>query len=108
MFSNDNNDTDQPTKELDYENEAKNQEFFKSEFLKKKSNVYVPSVYRQFSSRRVLTTEWVNGVKLADAPKERIRQLIPVGIELFLTQMLDIGVMHCDPHPGNLYVTKKH
>jgi len=95
-------------KELDYENEAKNQEFFKSEFLKRKSNVYVPSVYRQFSSRRVLATEWVNGVKLADAPKERIRQLIPVGVELFLTQMLDIGVMHCDPHPGNLYVTKKH
>jgi aarF domain-containing kinase len=91
--------------ELDYENEAKNQEFFKSEFLKRKSKVHVPSVYRQFTSRRVLATEWVNGVKLADAPKEKIRELIPDGVELFLTQMLDIGAMHCDPHPGNLYVT---
>lgn len=92
--------------ELDYENEAKNQLFFQSEFSRRKSDIVIPNVYSKYTSRRVIATEWINGVKLADAPKTTIRKLIPVGVELFLTQMLDIGAMHCDPHPGNLYVTE--
>lgn len=92
-------------KELDYECEASNQEKFKNEFSKRKSRVFIPNVYREFTSHRVITTEWVNGVKLADAPKSQIRELIPVGVELFMTQLLDIGAFHADPHPGNLYVT---
>jgi aarF domain-containing kinase len=53
-----------------------------------------------------LTSEWIQGVKLADAPKDVICKLIPDGVELFLTQLLDIGTFHADPHPGNLYVTE--
>jgi len=93
--------------ELDYENEAANQKKFKSEFKKRNCRVYVPDVHSHLTSRRVLTTEWIDGVKLADAPSETIRDLIPVGVELFLTQLLDIGAFHADPHPGNLYVTKQ-
>lgn len=84
-------------KELDYENEAANQQKFKSEFSKRKCKVHVPSVHNHLTSRRVLTSEWVDGVKLADAPSEQIRDLIPVGVELFLTQLLDIGAFHADP-----------
>ena len=47
----------------------------------------------------------MDGVKLANAPEAQIQKLIPVGVELFLTQLLDIGFFHADPHPGNLYVT---
>jgi len=83
--------------ELDYELEAKNQIFFKREFQKRRCVVHIPEVYPEFTSRRVITTEWINGVKLAEASKERIRNLIPVGVELFLTQLLDIGVFHADP-----------
>jgi len=83
--------------ELDYELEAQNQTFFRNEFQKRRSKVHIPLVYQQFSSRRVLTSEWINGVKLAEAPKDRIRSLIPVGVELFLTQLLDIGIFHADP-----------
>lgn len=93
--------------ELDYENEAKNQKKFKSEFEKRNSRVYVPKVHSHLTSRRVLTTEWIDGVKMADAPSDQIRDLIPVGVELFLTQLLDIGSFHADPHPGNLYVTEQ-
>jgi len=93
--------------ELDYENEAANQRKFKAEFKKRKCKVHVPGVHSHLTSRRVLTTEWVDGVKLADAPSEQIRDLIPVGVELFLTQLLDIGAFHADPHPGNLYVTEE-
>eukprot|EP00756_Hemistasia_phaeocysticola_P060831 Hpha_TRINITY_DN4355_c0_g1::TRINITY_DN4355_c0_g1_i1::g.50150::m.50150/K08869/ADCK, ABC1; aarF domain-containing kinase len=92
--------------ELDYELEAQNQMRFKSEFAKRKCNVFVPSVFQKFSSRRVITSEWVDGVKLASAPKSTIRQLIPVGVDLFLSQLLDIGAFHSDPHPGNLYVAQ--
>jgi len=92
--------------EMDYEREAANQIMFKTEFAKRKCRVKVPEVYLDFTSRRVLTTEWIEGVKLADAPKDVIRKLIPDGVELFLTQLLDIGTFHADPHPGNLYVTE--
>jgi predicted unusual protein kinase regulating ubiquinone biosynthesis (AarF/ABC1/UbiB family) len=92
--------------ELDYEKEAAYQIMFKTEFAKRKCRVKVPSVYLDLTTQRVLTSEWIQGVKLADAPKDVIRKLIPVGVELFLTQLLDIGTFHADPHPGNLYVTE--
>lgn len=91
--------------ELDYENEAANQLLFRKEFRKRDLDVLVPDVHLHFSSRRVITTEWVDGTKLADADRRVIRRLIPIGVELFLTQLLDVGRFHADPHPGNLYVT---
>jgi aarF domain-containing kinase len=92
--------------ELDYENEASNQMFFRQELMiKRRCNVYIPFVYSQYTTRRVLTSEWIEGVKLVDAPKDTLVKLIPVGVELFLTQLLDLGKFHSDPHPGNLYVT---
>jgi aarF domain-containing kinase len=92
--------------ELDYEHEAKNQQFFQRELAKRPSlKVKVPDVYTEYTTQRVLVTEWIDGLKLADAPQEKLRSLIPVGVELFLTQLLDMGTFHADPHPGNLYVT---
>lgn len=86
--------------ELDYENEAQNQIHFQRELLKRNCPVKVPDVYEDYSTQRILTTEWIDGVKLADSPSSTIRKLIPVGVELFLTQLLDIGAFHSDPHPG--------
>lgn len=68
--------------------------------------VIVPAVYEDFTTERILVTEWIDGTPLARAPPEQIRALIPMGVELFLVQLLDIGRFHADPHPGNLYVTK--
>ena len=92
--------------ELDYENEARNQIHFQHELGKRNCPVKVPDVYQKYSTQRILTTEWIEGVKLADSSSTTIRRLIPVGVELFLTQLLDIGAFHSDPHPGNLLVTK--
>lgn len=86
--------------ELDYENEAANQILFRKELSERNVPVVVPKVYQELTSERVLTSEWIEGVKLSDSPKHQIRKLIPVGVELFLTQLLDIGVFHADPHPG--------
>lgn len=91
--------------ELDYENEAQNQKYIKQELLKRKCDVKIPTVYDKYTSQRVITSEWIDGIKLADAPPDVIYSLIPTGIDLFITQLLDIGLFHSDPHPGNLYVT---
>jgi predicted unusual protein kinase regulating ubiquinone biosynthesis (AarF/ABC1/UbiB family) len=92
--------------ELDYEREANNQMTFRHELALRQSPVLVPAVLMQYTTQKVLTTEWVEGIKLADCPVAQIRKLIPVGVELFLTQLLDIGAFHADPHPGNLLVNE--
>jgi aarF domain-containing kinase len=90
------------SKELDYENEARNQKHFQQELRVRGCKVKVPNVYDEYTTQRVLTTEWIEGVKLADSSPKKIRELIPVGVELFLTQLLDIGAFHADPHPGTM------
>ena len=96
--------------ELNYEVEGSNQEYFRSELGRRKGavgeRVVVPRVHGEYTTRRVLVSEWIDGTPLARSSPEQIRRLIPVGVELFLTQLLDIGRFHADPHPGNLYVTK--
>jgi aarF domain-containing kinase len=94
--------------ELDYEHEARNQEVF-AEKLRMHSvkKVYIPKVYRRGTSRRVLTTEWIDGIQLAKSSPAVIKELVPVGVECFLVQLLDMGFFHGDPHPGNLLVNKE-
>ena len=92
--------------ELDYVREADNAE----EFAKNYGGVprvRVPKMYREFSSAKVLTMEWIEGVKLSDDVELRKQGLDPlsfidVGIECTLRQLLDKGFFHADPHPGNL------
>ena len=96
--------------ELNYRAEAANQTYFREElhsrFNRKKTKVVVPQVHEEFTTNRVLVSDWIEGIPLAQAPQQQIQQLIPIGVELFLCQLLDIGKFHSDPHPGNLYVTK--
>jgi len=99
--------------EMNYVNEANNQIYFRNELhkrfhsTKKKvvEKVIVPKVYEEYTTQRILVSEWIDGVPLAQSPPQQIRQLIPIGVELFLCQLLDVGAFHADPHPGNLYVT---
>ncbi|CAE8618379.1 unnamed protein product [Polarella glacialis] len=93
--------------ELDYEAEGRNYAYFRKELGQRMGGrVYVPEVCWELTSRRVLATEWVEGPRLADCSPEVIRTLVPVGVECFLAQLLDMGVFHSDPHPGNLLVNK--
>ena len=90
--------------ELDFLNEADNQQRCRDMIMEqeKVAGVYVPKVYHEYCTRRVLVSEWVEGTKLSDCPKEEIRELIGVGQECFLVQLLQVGFFHSDPHPGNL------
>jgi len=95
-------------KELDYENEAKNQNFFRDEFRRRNmldKVVVVPEVFDSVSSREVLVTEWIEGKKISEVQNSRVVQdVIPVGVTVFCTMLLDIGKFHADPHWGNLII----
>ena len=92
--------------ELDYVQEAKNQERISKLLIPRIGcdKVHVPRVFWHATSRKVLASEFIQGVQLAKSDADTIRSLIPVGVKVYLTQLLDIGFFHSDPHPGNLLV----
>ena len=49
----------------------------------------------------MLATEWIEGEQLARSPPEVINRLIATGVDCFISQLLDVGFFHSDPHPGD-------
>ncbi|QNI60319.1 ABC1 family protein [Synechococcus sp. BIOS-U3-1] len=92
--------------EMDYLNEASNAEKF-SELHQHNPRIAVPLIYREATSRRVLTMEWIDGVKLTNLEAVREmgidpNEMVSVGVNCSLQQLLEHGFFHADPHPGNL------
>jgi predicted unusual protein kinase regulating ubiquinone biosynthesis (AarF/ABC1/UbiB family) len=92
--------------EMDYCNEAANAERFAA-LHASNPRIAVPRIYHQATSRRVLTMEWIEGVKLTNL--EAVRgigvdpdDMVTVGVNCSLQQLLEHGFFHADPHPGNL------
>ncbi|KAK1758461.1 ABC1 family-domain-containing protein [Echria macrotheca] len=155
--------------ETDFENEARNSERMRELVNAEPSlrgRVYVPPVYAELSSDRVLTTEWIEGVRLWDkealtrpwigghaagsagvhgqlldppdmaalrhqlrsnsqldtplkpertdwrGPRGRgglglsTRDVMTTMVDLFSAQIFKWGVVHCDPHPGNIFIRR--
>ena len=154
--------------ETDFENEAKNSELMRrlvSQEPSLRGRVYIPPVYSELSSKRVLTTEWIEGVRLWDrdsmtapwlggygkgspgsrqeplsvvdmnALRREIREnpsfeklkpertewkgsrgkgglgvttkdVMTTMVTLFSAQIFKWGVVHCDPHPGNIFIRR--
>ena len=95
--------------EMDYIHEGQNAERFFQLYGHMK-DVYVPNIYWEYTNRRVLTMEWINGTKLTNtaelnAQGINARYLIEVGVQCSLRQLLEHGFFHADPHPGNLLAT---
>jgi predicted unusual protein kinase regulating ubiquinone biosynthesis (AarF/ABC1/UbiB family) len=95
--------------EMDYIHEGENAERFFQLYGHLK-DVYVPKIYWEYTNRRVLTMEWIHGVKLTQVEELRAlginaRYLIEVGVQCSLRQLLEHGFFHADPHPGNLLAT---
>ena len=67
-----------------------------------KDAVFAPPVVRQYSSKRVLTTKWIDGEKLDSSSSSDVAALCSVAMNTYLTMMLECSILHCDPHPGNL------
>ena len=91
--------------ELDYVNEGENGERFFADMSAELPQVVVPRTYLRYTTRQVLTCSWVEGEKLSRSEKDDVGDLVNVGVICFLTQLLDTGHFHSDPHPGNLIRT---
>ena len=91
--------------ETDYQREADNIEFFAAR-LAPLSFVRVPSVFREYSSDKVLTMSLMTGQHLEDLlaqrPSQKLRNQLGAHLfELFYFQVLKIEALHADPHWGN-------
>lgn len=95
-------------KEIDYSIEAGNLARF-SRYHQDNPTVYVPAVYSDFSTSRVLVMEFIDGIKVSDLDRLDAggldRELIVIrGADLILEQVLIHGFFHADPHPGNIFI----
>ena len=93
--------------EIDYVREADNADRFSTLFADNPA-VTIPRVERLLTSRRVLTTSWIEGTKLRDRQELTAQRLDPsalirTGVISGLQQLLEFGYFHADPHPGNLF-----
>ncbi len=96
--------------EIDYIHEGKNAERFRENF-QNYPRVIVPKVYWQYTTKRVLTLEYLPGIKINDRNSLvengiDTDQIIQLGICAYLKQLLEDGFFQSDPHPGNMAVTQ--
>ncbi|KAJ4955204.1 hypothetical protein NE237_011987 [Protea cynaroides] len=91
--------------ELDYVNEGENGARFAEMMRKDLPQVVVPKTFQKHTSRKVLTTGWIEGEKLSQSTESDVGELVNVGVICYLKQLLDTGFFHADPHPGNLIRT---
>lgn len=96
-------------KEIDYSQEFNNIIRF-SGIFEDDPKVYVPKAYGEFSTKKVLTMEFIRGEKISDVVlSEGIynKKLIAKrGIKSYFKQIIDYGFFHADPHPSNIYILK--
>lgn len=94
--------------ELDYQREGHSAERFARLFANE-TDIGVPGVLWKYSTHRVLTLEWMGGVKITN-----VAQLEAIGVNreklatrligTYFKQVLELGFFHADPHPGNIFV----
>ena len=154
--------------ETDFENEARNAGMMRERIQgepRLRDRVYIPKVYPELSSKRVMTAEWIEGIRLwdkegitnswyggwregspgtgrpLDSPKQSVVQKVSPShpddeklkpdrdawrgpsksgglglnlttvmqtmVDLFSAQIFLWGLVHCDPHPGNIFIRRK-
>jgi ubiquinone biosynthesis protein len=95
-------------REIDYTVEAGSMERVAGQFLSDPT-VYVPKIYRHVSTHRVLTAEYIEGIKVSNI--DRLCEagydcplITERGADVLLNQIFTYGFFHADPHPGNVFV----
>lgn len=100
--------------ETDFLNEADNarratEHIAEDEHLR--GRVYIPRVYKELSTHRVMTAEWIDGARFTDkaalaAMNVKPADVVNTLIDFICAQIFLWGDVHCDPHPGNLFVRR--
>lgn len=96
-------------REIDYVQEAMNADRFRHNFADH-DLIVVPKIYPKYTTKRVLTMEYVPGIKVNDrqgllAIGIDPREINHLGICSYLKQLLQDGFFQADPHPGNMAVS---
>ena len=94
--------------ELDYTLEASHIEHFARQFLDDQT-MYVPKVYRDLSTQRILVMEFIDGIKASDLDRLKkdgydLQEIASRGADSILKQICIYGFYHADPHPGNIFI----
>ncbi|MBE8989374.1 MULTISPECIES: ABC1 kinase family protein [Nostoc] len=95
--------------EIDYLNEGRNADTFRRNF-RGYDWVNVPRVYWRYASSRVLTLEYLPGIKISqyealEAAGLDRKAIARQGAQAYLLQLLNSGFFHADPHPGNIAIS---
>ncbi|KAL7534614.1 hypothetical protein ACHAXR_005995 [Thalassiosira sp. AJA248-18] len=98
--------------EIDYVAEAANARRFSELYAQDVAiaDVFVPKVYSELTTRKVLTMEWVDGFRLTDRESLEAygldrKKLVDTLVQCSLRQIMENGFFHADPHAGNLLAT---
>jgi predicted unusual protein kinase regulating ubiquinone biosynthesis (AarF/ABC1/UbiB family) len=96
-------------KEIDYIQEAINADRFRFNF-RHHPRILVPKIYPRHTTRKVLTMDYLPGIKISDrqsleACGINLKEINQLGICSYLKQLLQDGFFQADPHPGNMAVS---
>ena len=87
--------------ELDFNFEKNNTIKF-AKYFEKNKNVKIAKIYEDYSTKNILTMEYIDGIKISDISPDDIKydrkKLVSIGVDAVLEQIF----FHADPHPGNL------
>lgn len=95
-------------KEIDYQNEAMNLKRFRQNF-QMDHTVYVPQIYSQHSTPKVITMELIQGQKVSEVTEAdgyHLKLIAKRGALSYFKQVVEDGFFHADPHPSNIYILK--
>lgn len=91
--------------ELDFNFEKNNTLKF-ARYFKDNKNIKIAKIYEEYSTKSILTMEYIDGIKISDISADDQRydrkKLVSIGIDSVLEQIFMLGFFHADPHPGNL------
>jgi len=99
--------------ELNFKTEAKNAKKFYKNF-KNSDKVKIPKVFGKYSTKKVLTLEYIDGIELHNLGKiknkkgYKIKEIMKNGFDAILIQVFEHGFFYADPHPGNILVLKEN
>ncbi|MFH1007669.1 MAG: AarF/UbiB family protein [Candidatus Latescibacterota bacterium] len=99
-------------KELDFGREARNMDRFARRF-RGDATLHVPKVYWSHTTPKLLTMEFIHGVKVSELwesePPGLDRKIVALnGAKSILKQIFEYGFFHADPHPGNIFVLENN
>lgn len=97
-------------KEMDFAREGRNADRFRKNF-EGSETVYIPKIFWKYTTSRVLTQEFIEGIKVSEVEKlkeahidtEKIAKNL---VGCYIQQVVKYGFFHADPHPGNIIILK--